>query len=33
MAINLTTADNALKTFYLDAISEQLNYNVKMKYA
>ncbi len=28
MAINLTTADNALKTFYLDAISEQLNYNV-----
>lgn len=27
MAINLTTADNALKTFYLDAISEQLNFN------
>ncbi len=28
MAINLTNADNALKTVYLDAISEQLNYNV-----
>ena len=28
MAVNLTNADNALKTVYLDAISEQLNYNV-----
>lgn len=27
MAINLSTADNALKTYYLDAISEQLNFN------
>lgn len=25
MAINLTNADNALKSFYLDAVSEQLN--------
>ena len=28
MAINLTTADSALKTYYLDAITEQLNFNV-----
>ena len=28
MAVNLTNADNALKSVYLDAISEQLNYNV-----
>lgn len=28
MAINLTTADNALKSYYLDAISEQLNFNL-----
>ena len=27
MAVNLTNADNALKTFYLDAISEQLDNN------
>ena len=27
MAINLSTADNALKSYYLDAISEQLNFN------
>ncbi|MBE5734675.1 MAG: phage major capsid protein [Clostridiales bacterium] len=28
MAVNLTNADNALKSVYLDAISEQLNSNV-----
>ena len=28
MAINLTNADNALKSFYLDAVSEQLNNTV-----
>ena len=28
MAVNLTNADSALKSVYLDAISEQLNYNV-----
>ncbi len=27
MAVNLTNADNALKTYYLDAVSEQLNNN------
>ncbi len=33
MAINLTTADNALKTFYLDAISEQLNKKISPFFA
>lgn len=28
MAVNLTNADSALKTYYLDAVAEQLNYNV-----
>ncbi|MBR2448718.1 MAG: phage major capsid protein [Clostridia bacterium] len=28
MAVNLTNADSALKSVYLDAISEQLNFNV-----
>ncbi len=28
MAVNLTSADEALKTYYLDAITEQLNKNV-----
>ncbi len=27
MAVNLTNADNALKTYYLDAVTEQLNLN------
>ena len=27
MAVNLTNADSALKTYYLDAVAEQLNYN------
>lgn len=26
MAVNLTNADKALKTFYLDAVSEQLDF-------
>lgn len=33
MAINLTNADSALKSVYLDAISEQLNYNVNPFFA
>jgi len=33
MAINLTTADKALKTFYLDAISEQLNNKISPFFA
>ena len=28
MAINLSNADSALKSFYLDAVSEQLNNTV-----
>ena len=28
MAVNLTNADEALKSYYLDAVSEQLNENV-----
>ena len=28
MAVNLTNADSALKTYYLDAVAEQLNFNV-----
>ena len=28
MAVNLTNADNALKSYYLEAVSEQLNNNV-----
>ena len=28
MAVNLTSADSALKSVYLDAVSQQLNYNV-----
>ncbi|MBQ8426577.1 MAG: phage major capsid protein [Clostridia bacterium] len=27
MAVNLTNADSALKTYYLDAVAEQLNFN------
>ncbi|MBQ9734779.1 MAG: phage major capsid protein [Clostridia bacterium] len=33
MAVNLTNADNALKSVYLDAISEQLNYSVNPFFA
>ena len=28
MAVNLTNADSALKSFYLDVITDQLNNNV-----
>ena len=28
MAVNLTNADGALKSFYLDAVTEQLNNNI-----
>ena len=33
MAVNLTNADSALKSFYLDAVSEQLNNNVNPFFA
>ena len=33
MAVNLTNADNALKTLYLDAISHQLNNNISPFFA
>ena len=33
MAVNLTNADSALKSYYLDAVSEQLNNNVNPFFA
>ena len=33
MAVNLTSADSALKSVYLDVVSEQLNYNVSPFFA